>query len=80
LEAEIQIKMGKLGEMLKRETFLEELGSTAARKSIQTNMESLQDIQKELIDVINVLRRYRQPANLISSRASSLWLLLPEAS
>jgi hypothetical protein len=80
LEAEIQIKMGKLGEMLKRETFLEELGSTAAWKSIHTNMESLQDIQKELIDVINVLRRYRQPANLISSRASSLWLLLPEAS
>ncbi|KAK3160339.1 hypothetical protein QOZ80_1BG0058240 [Eleusine coracana subsp. coracana] len=48
LDAEIRIKMEKLGEILDSEKFSEELGAVTVWKSIQTNME-LQDIRKGLI-------------------------------
>jgi hypothetical protein len=51
LDAEIQIKMEKLGEMLDREKFTEELASVTVWKSIQTNME-LQEFRKGLMEVL----------------------------
>jgi hypothetical protein len=50
LDAEIQIKMEKLGEMLDREKFTE-LASVTVWKSIQTNME-LQEFRKGLMEVL----------------------------
>ncbi|TVU21925.1 hypothetical protein EJB05_31596, partial [Eragrostis curvula] len=57
LDAEIEIKMDKLREMLESEMFLEELGSATVWKSFEANIE-LQDIRRELIVALedNVFR------------------------
>ncbi|TVU21926.1 hypothetical protein EJB05_31597, partial [Eragrostis curvula] len=50
LDAEIEIKMNKLRELLEGEKLIEELGSATVWKSIQANNE-LQEIRRELIRV-----------------------------
>ncbi|TVU21918.1 hypothetical protein EJB05_31589 [Eragrostis curvula] len=57
LDAEIEIKMDKLLELLEGAKLVEELGSAAVWKSIQANIE-LQNIRRELIDGFERLRAW----------------------
>ncbi|TVU21919.1 hypothetical protein EJB05_31590 [Eragrostis curvula] len=58
LDAEIEIRMERLGDMLESEKFSEELSSLTVWKSVQANME-LQDIRKGLMAALeDVLPRY----------------------